>query len=314
MSKGNVRRYRKNKGYESISRDMLQDVDNLSIAAMGLLSHLTSYPDNWKLYKTELYTRFKKSKRTQINNAWNELVEEGYIIQLRKRVGRKYEYLYFHDQERFTDEDINRILEEYEGYELWDGKVSKKKKIKENKEEETQNLDCRFSTVQNEQSKMDSPKSTDNKLTRKEIDYKKINYKEINQSINEEIEKLDHDHIKNVLKRNKDRLIDDKIKIDDVITSLEVNKHRIDVNEFARILNNVLMHVKGTIRNITQTMDKSIENELKSKKAKQPTKEIVPEWFDERKEQRKQKSEEQKFTLEDLRREKEKYLNNVHDL
>lgn len=242
----------------------------------------------------------------------NELVEEGW---LHKRKNPKWKgdntYQYRVDLLKIQ-KDLLKLGYSLEGYSF---------DITEF-QNDSSTFDDETSQFQNETtcSKMKQPVSKSNYLFQNETTLPEItteiNNKDYsnNLSIEKEIKKIDNELVKNVLIWNKDRLIDDKIKIDDVITSLEVNKHRIDVNEFARILNNVLMHVKGTIRNITQTMDKSIENELKSKKAKQPTKEIVPEWFDERKEQRKQKSEDQKFTLEDLRREKEKYLNNVHDL
>lgn len=153
-SSGNVKKYKKNKGHEAISRDMLQDEDNLSIEAIGLLANLLSYPDSWELYKTELYKRFKKSKRTKIQNAWNELVEEKYIIQLRKREGKKYNYIYYFQDSRFTEEEIQAICNE-EGAELWDGKITKK--VNESEEEKGE---VDFSTVENQQSNFDSPKST----------------------------------------------------------------------------------------------------------------------------------------------------------
>ncbi|MFP3360422.1 hypothetical protein R0K17_24210, partial [Planococcus sp. SIMBA_143] len=76
-----------NKGYESVSRNMLQDIDNLSLQAIGLLENLTSMPDSWVLHKTELYTRYAKNGRRSVLSAWNELIENNYIIQFKKRDG-----------------------------------------------------------------------------------------------------------------------------------------------------------------------------------------------------------------------------------
>lgn len=156
---GNVKRFIK-KGYESLNRNMLQDVDNLSLQAIGLLSNLTSMPDGWTIRKTELYKRYAKNGRTSVQSAWNELVDNNYIVQLRKRVGRKFEYIYYYSQEKFSEDDIKKI-EEIEGCPVWDGKKS--------------------SNVENQHSisnvdfglpKMDFPKSTSIKLTNKEINYK----------------------------------------------------------------------------------------------------------------------------------------------
>ena len=97
------------KGYESINRDMLQD-GNLSLESIGLLSNIISYSENWKLNKTELYTRFNKNKRTSIDRMWDELVSNGYIVQFRKRVGRKYVYQYLVTSHKFNKEEISSII------------------------------------------------------------------------------------------------------------------------------------------------------------------------------------------------------------
>lgn len=169
---GNVKKYKKNKGYESISRTMLQDVDNLSLQAIGLLAYMISMPDNWTFYKTNLYKRFAKNKRTAVNNAWKELVENRYIVQFRKRNGRKYDYYYYFSQEKFDDNDI-KILEKETGCPVWDGKISTSKKKKSKTETSTdknqQSKKSEVSTDDFQQSKMSSPKSTDTKLTSEQI-------------------------------------------------------------------------------------------------------------------------------------------------
>lgn len=96
------------KGYESIARDMLQD-EELSIGAIGLLSNIVSYADGWVLRKTELYTRFKKSGRTTIDRCWDELVDNGYIIQFRRREGKGYNYQYLASSTKFDKEKIMQI-------------------------------------------------------------------------------------------------------------------------------------------------------------------------------------------------------------
>ncbi|GGD03132.1 hypothetical protein [Enterococcus wangshanyuanii] len=147
MENGNIRSYRKNKGYESIPRDLLQN-NELSLEAIGLLCHLQSYPESWKLYKTELYTRFKHNKRTAVQRIWKELVNNNYLIEFKKREGKRYVYQYIYSVEPFTGSDIEKIKQELQN-------------------------DGFFWTVDFEQSKMDSSKSTTNKLTIKEIDYKR---------------------------------------------------------------------------------------------------------------------------------------------
>lgn len=175
---GNVKRFDQ-KGYESLNRGMLQDVDNLSLQAIGLLCNLSSMPDSWTVYKTELYKRYGKNGRTSVQNAWNELVDNNYIVQFRKRNGRKYDYYYYFSQEKFTAENI-KSLEIELGCSVWSGKVQKRIKKKkcdsetisstaQNQQSKEEEEITESSTVDFEQSKMDSPKPTDIKLITNEV-------------------------------------------------------------------------------------------------------------------------------------------------
>ena len=184
MAKGNVRKYNKDKGFESLSRNMLQDEEHLSLEAIGLLANLTSYADDWVVHKTELYKRFAKSGRRKVESAWNELVEQKYIVQLRKRKGRRYEYIYYHSQERFTEEQI-AVIEKEEDCSVWNGKVTNEKtadqkpKLKEPQPDKVSwtvrfvqsKITSGIWTVRFVQSKLNSTKRTYKRLTIKEINY-----------------------------------------------------------------------------------------------------------------------------------------------
>lgn len=158
----------KQKGYESISRNMLQDRENLSLQAIGLLAHIQSLPDTWTINKTELYKRFAKNGRTSVQNAWNELIQNNYVLQFRKRVGKKNLYTYYFTHEKFSIEDIKNI-ERMEGCSVWDGRATTS--INKDDDEKSR-LDGISSTVDFEQSKLGSSKRADNKLNLKEIDPK----------------------------------------------------------------------------------------------------------------------------------------------
>lgn len=120
-----MKKFVKSKGYESISRDMVQDTDNLSLQAIGLLAHLVSLPDDFEIFKTVLYRRFSKNGRRSVGTAWNELVENKYIVQFRKKDDKgSWEYIYYFSQEKFTDDDI-KLIEINEGTSRWDGKREK---------------------------------------------------------------------------------------------------------------------------------------------------------------------------------------------
>lgn len=139
--------------FEKIPRELLQSCDtnsvhnkNMSLQAIGLLCNIRSYADTWDLHKTELYKRYAKNKEFSVRSAWDELVENNYIIQLKVRDGSKWVYIYYANVHPFTQEEIQEI-ERSEG-----GKTVKKfaapysKKETENKdnqsdEKETENKD-----------------------------------------------------------------------------------------------------------------------------------------------------------------------------
>lgn len=83
----------------------------VSLEALGLLVNLLSYPTTWELHKTELYKRFAKNKETSVRSAWKGLMEAGYIIEFKYRIGKKYEYVYYLRKVPFTAEEQANILE-----------------------------------------------------------------------------------------------------------------------------------------------------------------------------------------------------------
>lgn len=164
-----IKNFNKDNGFEIIPRELLQHCDKkgknkngqehgengLSLQAIGLLVNLQSYPEDWELYKTELYKRYSKNGRRQVENAWNELVEHKYIVQFKKRVKQNYNFIYYFSVTPFDDETIKQIEKEE------DSKAQKDFKFKKAEEE---NPDCSKRTVQNEQSKMNSSERTANTI------------------------------------------------------------------------------------------------------------------------------------------------------
>lgn len=113
--------------FEKIPRELLQSCDtnsvhnkNMSLQAIGLLCNIRSYADTWDLHKTELYKRYAKNKEFSVRSAWDELVENNYIIQLKVREGSKWVYIYYANVHPFTQDEIQEI-EKSEG-----GKTVKK--------------------------------------------------------------------------------------------------------------------------------------------------------------------------------------------
>jgi len=70
-------RIEKTKGYSVIANELAKRSD-VSARAKGIYFYLMTLPDDWKLYKRELYTHFTEG-RDAISKAFNELKDLGYI-------------------------------------------------------------------------------------------------------------------------------------------------------------------------------------------------------------------------------------------
>lgn len=83
--------------YTIIRNDILTN-KNISLKAKGLLCLLLSLPSDWVIYKTQL-SDFSSDGRDATTNAFNELVELGYILSV-QRVNEKgqkmgYDYIVY---------------------------------------------------------------------------------------------------------------------------------------------------------------------------------------------------------------------------
>lgn len=168
--KGNVYKYKKNRGYESLSREMLQD-KSLSWGARGLLAYMVSLPDEAEIKKTGLYDLCPDKKKAT-ERLWDELVVFGYIIQFRKATRNGVDYIYLFSSERFSEEEIEEKESEMNpsGYTFYLNKQQLKKieefknEIKKeyeewnNKQIESNKIDSTSAYVQNEQVGIDLAK------------------------------------------------------------------------------------------------------------------------------------------------------------
>jgi hypothetical protein len=184
-----VKKYRKkNKGYESLSREFLQRND-LSLEARGLLAYMESMPDDYVFHKTQLYNCFEKNKKTSVERIWNELLDHHFIIAFSRGSGPKQEFDYLFTHNSFSEQDINELNKQYfkDGWEVAYRSGSnrkppsfyrKKAKKEENKDSykpskhqgvENQHPDNSGIPlgVDFEQHDLNSTKSTGNKLTNK---------------------------------------------------------------------------------------------------------------------------------------------------
>lgn len=105
--KNTIQRANHSRNFFVMNRLAAQD-KNLSLQATGLLAYLLSLPGDWKIYKTQLYKN-KSNGREATINAFNELMEQKYILGIQQysgnlRTGFKYyvfEIPYDEDSDEF---------------------------------------------------------------------------------------------------------------------------------------------------------------------------------------------------------------------
>ncbi|MFK4899162.1 hypothetical protein [Lactococcus petauri] len=169
-----VKKFRKSKGYESLSREFLQRND-LSLEARGLLAYMESMPDDYVFHKTQLYKCFDKNKKTSVERIWNELLDQHFIIAFSRGSGPKQEFDYLFTHESFSEQDISELNNQYfaEGWEVAyrSGTNRKPASFYQEKPKNEENTKADKSSkhvgVDFEQHDLNSTKSTDNKLTNK---------------------------------------------------------------------------------------------------------------------------------------------------
>lgn len=183
-----VKKFRKSKGYESLSREFLQRND-LSLEARGLLAYMESMPDDYVFHKTQLYKCFDKNKKTSVERIWNELLDQHFIIAFSRGTGPKQEFDYLFTHESFSKQDISELNNQYfaEGWEVAYRSGTNRKPASfyqekpKNEENTKADKSSKHEGVENqhpdnngiskgvdfEQHDLNSTKSTDNKLTNK---------------------------------------------------------------------------------------------------------------------------------------------------
>lgn len=191
---GIVKVHKIDTGFEIVPRETLQD-KRLSLQAIGLLVNVCSYPEDWKLHKTELYKRYEKNKERSVKSAWDELLEAGYVMEKKFRNGRKWEYEYAIRMTPFTEQE--KIL--FMG-------------TKEEKEQKNvQPLRTAFCRPQNEDFKMRTSKRRGNIIHTKENTHQNNTHKDnTHHHPIEGFNELQSELINHFVKENK---IDDDTKL-----------------------------------------------------------------------------------------------------
>ncbi|AIF43433.1 hypothetical protein [Virgibacillus sp. SK37] len=170
MNLSNVIKRRKTANYTQINNLPIQeDIENL--AAIGLLTYIMSLPEDWTLYKTQLYNKF--TRRT-VEGAWKILLEKRYAIGFKCYLqGGSKGIVYFYNVSDipFTQDDFDSFIEDINKALLEENKsIVKPEMIKDS----PFTIPKKFSNVQNVQHKNNSTKSTTTKEVKtKETDTNK---------------------------------------------------------------------------------------------------------------------------------------------
>lgn len=163
MNMANVIKRRKTSNYTQINNLPIQnDIENL--AAVGLLTYIMSLPEDWLLYKTQLYNKF--TRRT-VEGAWKILIEKKYAIGFKCYLqGGAKGIIYFYNVSDipFTQEDYDNFIIDINAALKENGKsIVKPEPIKDSTFEIPQEI----FTVQNVQDKNNSIERTPTKEIKK---------------------------------------------------------------------------------------------------------------------------------------------------
>lgn len=103
-----------NKNFSQINNELLFDKE-LSFGARGLMCLMLSRPESWDFNMKELASNTKESY-TKVQNYMKELEDRKYVIRLKRGVAGvkgKFEWLYFLNGKSFSDDEIQKISQEY---------------------------------------------------------------------------------------------------------------------------------------------------------------------------------------------------------
>ena len=313
-----IKNINSDKPFEVLPRELLQQCDKkrnntentaLSLQAIGLLCNLQSYPENWEIHKTELYNRYEKNGRRQIQNAWNELVDAKYIVQFKVYDGNKLNYYYYFSIYPITDEQIKQLEEFHNSESLNRFELKEEKSTVQNVQQDNDGLSPTVQSVQyNLYSKeVNSTNRTDNIIHNQHNTHENTTH----ENTTHNNQKTENDKNSSSCKNNIENLIEREFKIK--IT----NKYKNELNPFIEhfsyeILehainyasthgNNPKIFLLAILRkwkeNNVNTLDEAQSFRVKKSNIVSFSREKTPEWL---KNRDKQSENEKEMTKEEL--------------
>ncbi|HFK1465118.1 TPA: hypothetical protein ACGXKN_005141 [Bacillus cereus] len=314
----NIIKRRHTNQYAQIHNNPLQN-DLIDLRSIGLLSHLMSLPNDWVIYKTQLY---KKFSRKNIDAAWKELVTKNYIIGFNCYIDGKRQSFYNVSDIPFVPEEYSKFIYETV-FELKNSGLSIKSlsSIKDGNYDITDdladvpkvhqsNIPENFTTVPKVQHSQYSTQST----------YTKEVY------TNKKLTNNDDEDIANISHLNNSYFVDSKknkqlskvtLSDDDILWITDkirnIFKGKIQKRSFDSVLKKCINNYKrGKVPNYENYLITAIENKISELelrrerekalldlnpkvKKKMVRKEIIPDWLREQKENEKEVEVEEKL-------------------
>lgn len=238
----NIIRVQKSDNYVVMNKESLND-KRLSWKAKGLHAFMLSKPNNWKFYDSEL-VEHAKDGIDSLKSALKELKKYGYMKRIRHR------------------DENGRFVWETVVYEVpCRENPSMEKPLVENPSMEKPLMDSPL---------MENPQLLNNDLLNNDLlSNDQLNNNQLNNDLSimeKNIQKLDIPVvIKKQMQKEIDRLIDDKINLEDIEIVYQSVKDDLTEYQFADILSTVLRETKEKIINIKNLLHTAIRNYKQSK-------------------------------------------------
>lgn len=313
MTKTNFRNVRRT-NFTQIDNEMLWN-NELSLQAKGLLSIFLSNTEDWKINMKEIIKRSKNGRDSHYTTV-NELIKLGYFarIEIKGHKGfEQMEYIF-----SGNPKDIEIAIENIETEMRENNKIAfveyKNRVDKKDKILHTGNQDAGNQDTENQHTEKPYINNNNQNNTKGNNN----NQNNTNLSIkDEEIEDTNLPlPIQKTIQTNKKRLIDLNISLEAIKITCDAFLEDTPVSAINYILNSILANSKEEIKNFNNYFQssliqyyKEIERQKEARKKEEPqSKEIIPDWFYERKQKTKKALEDNNQSEAEVK-ELEKILN-----
>lgn len=287
---------RRNK-FTMINNDFLND-KNLTLQAKGLMAIFLSNSEDWEIRMSEIINRSKNGRDAHYK-VINELINNDYFARVEIKEDNKFkEMIYIFSDDK---EEVKEALEEYKNNPLAYINIDKRKVKKVEKNTDNTPIPENQDTGQNDKISIPKIPFTENRDTASTLSESQYNNntKDKNTNLNntnlKDSQSVSDDEyipvtLKDCIEKNKDRLTELNININDVISHYKSVSNDFRLIEYTIQLERFLIKVNEKPRDFYYAMNGWLKqyigykNNFNRNKNTQRT-EVVPDWLKEQKEQ-----------------------------